>query len=176
MEKNGEALYGLYSTPQAAQRAVDALRDAGVDERKLAVLSSEPFDEYPFGQPDAETPMPWLAVLGGVLGGVSGYLLAAWTQQAHPIPTGGMPIVTLWADGIITYEMTMLGAILATAVTLLASTRLPHWKPSLYDPEVSEGKILIGVVNPSESAAGGRAEIERRLLDAGAPQVKQYPS
>ncbi len=171
MEKNREVLYGLYSTPQAAQRALDALRDAGVDEGNLAVLSSEPYDEYEFGRRGRETAMPWLAVLGGLLGGLGGYLLATWTQQAHPIPTGGMPIVTLWADGIITYEMTMLGAILATVLTFLAATPLPNWRLGTYDPDVSSGKILIGLEEPSE----GRVKVEELLLQAGASQVKRYP-
>ncbi len=175
MNREPIVVYGLYLTPEAADRAFQGLRDAGLDERQLAVLSSEPFPGHEFARREGRSAMPWLAALGGLVGGLSGYLLAAWTQQAYPIPTGGMPLAPLWTDGIITYELAMLGAIVATVLTLLTSARLPDWSARLHDPEIALGKILIGVVNAPETAAGGRAEIERRLLDAGAPQVKQYP-
>ena len=73
------------------------------------------------------------------------------------------------ADGIVTYELTMLGAVIATVITLLVTARLPNWGAKLYDPEISHGKILIGVVDPSDEA---RAELENRLRRAGAEKVK----
>jgi hypothetical protein len=134
-------------------------------------MSAEPFDEYSFSKMDEATRMPWLAAVGGLLGGTCGFLLARLTQEAYPQPliTSGMPLLAAWPTGIVTYELTMLGAVLATVVTLLITTRLPNWKPKFYDPEVSNGKILIGVLEPADEAL---AEIERRLLGAGAEQVK----
>jgi len=69
----------------------------------------------------------------------------------------------------VTYELTMMGAIVTTLITLLIGSRLPNWKPKLYDPEISDGKILIGVVDPPDDT---RAELENRLRRAGAEQVK----
>jgi len=165
-----KAVYGLYSDPDGAQRAVDALRSEGIPDRNITVISAEPFEEYEFGRRDHRTPMPWLAVLGGLLGGGSGYLLSSLTQRAYPIPTGGMPIVVHWVDGIVAYELTMLGAILMTLVTLLITAHLPDWTPRLYDPAVSDGCILIGVVGPPEES---RVEIERRLREAGTATIKE---
>jgi hypothetical protein len=166
-----EAIYGLYPDPGSAQRAVNSLRQAGTADRDIVVVSSEPFEEYDFGWLDRRTPMPWLAALGGLVGGASGYLLASMSQRVYPLVTGGMPIAPRWTNGIITYELTMLGAILATLLTLLISTRLPDWRRSAYDPEVSDGKILVGVLNPAETS---RAELERLLLAAGAPGIKEF--
>lgn len=150
-----QALYALYHDPDAAQQAVDALRSAndspGIDERHIAVISSEPFDGYDFFQPHHKTIMPWIAAAGGLIGGVLGFLFAAYTQAVYPIPTSGMPIVPLYADGVITYELTMLSAVVATLLTLLITARLPNWKRKLYDPEVSDGKILVGVIDQPES-------------------------
>jgi hypothetical protein len=166
-----KAIYGLYPDPDSAQRAVNLLRQAGVMEGDIAVASSEPFEEYDFGKLHGPTAMPWLAALGGVLGGVSGYLLASLTQQVYPLITGGMPIAPRWTDGIIAYELTMLGTILATLLTLLVSTRLPDWRKQVYDPEVSNGRILVGVVDPAVTL---HAEVERALLAAGSPQVREF--
>jgi hypothetical protein len=82
-----------------------------------------------------------------------------------------MPIVPPWTNGIIVYELTMLGAILCTILTLLASARLPRFHAPLSDPAMSEGKILVGVADPP---AASRAELERRLRAAGAVQVKEF--
>lgn len=163
------AVYGLYGDPDAAQRGVNALRAAGVRDADLVVLSAEPFDEYEFGRRDHATLMPWLAALGGALGGTAGFWLASTTQELWPLPTASMPIVPMWTDGIIIYELTMLGAILTTLGALLGTARLPRWNVGLYDAEVSNGKILVGVANLSDRVA--RA-LEPRLREAGAGEVK----
>ena len=170
-------LYALYTDPDSAQRAVDALRaaapDLGIGARDIAVLSSEPFEGYEFFREDHKTPMGWIAVLGGLIGCVGGLSFAAFTQNAYPLRTGGMPIVAPWPNGIIGYELTMLGAILFTLITLLVTARLPSWKKQLYDSEISDGKILVGVRNAPQAS---RAALDRNLLDAGAPQVKAFSS
>jgi hypothetical protein len=163
------AIYGLFPDPASADRALRALQEAGVRRDKIAVMSSEPFDEYSFSQAEHATVMPWLAVLGGVIGGASGFALAAYTQKAYPLITGGMPIIAPWPTGIVTYELTMLGAVITTVVALLVTTRLPNWGAKLYDPEISNGKILVGVLDPSQDA---QAALGDRLRGAGAEQVK----
>jgi hypothetical protein len=84
-----------------------------------------------------------------------------------------MAIVPFYADGIITYELTMLGAILTTLVMVLFTARLPNWRRRLYDPEVSDGKILVGLIDPPDTS---RADVEQRLLKAGASQLKEFSS
>jgi hypothetical protein len=148
---------------------MNALRSAGIAPQKIVVMSSEPFDEYSFTQSDHKTVMPWLATLGGLVGGTGGFLLARYTQVAYPIITGGMPLISPWPTAIVTYELTMFGAVMTTVITLLITARLARRKAAPYDPEISNGKILIGVVDPSEAA---RADLERRLLGAGAEHVK----
>ena len=167
------AIYGLFPGPAAADRAVNALQAAGISRSRIVVMSAEPFGEHSFSETEHATMMPWLAVLGGVIGGVSGYLLAAYTQEAYPLITGGMPLIASWPTGIITYELTMLGVVIATVITLLITTALPNWGAKLYDPEISNGKILVGVLDPSDDA---RAELDTRLRGAGAEQVKVTPT
>jgi hypothetical protein len=65
--------------------------------------------------------------------------------------------------------MTMLGAILATVVTLFITAKLPTRLPQLYDPDVTNGYILVGIQQPS-------AELTPRLTaaleGAGAGRVR----
>jgi Protein of unknown function (DUF3341) len=169
-----KALYALYADPEAAQRAVDSLRAASselkFDARQIVIVSGEPHEGYEFTDEHAtRRPYRW-AVLGGIVGGTLGYLLTTLSQKSYPIPTGGMSITPVWTNGIIIYEMTMLGAILTTLVTLLIGARLPNFKGGITDPEIWTGKILVGVADPPDNV---QAELERRLLLAGASNVKQ---
>jgi len=91
--------------------------------------------------------MPWLVVCGAIVAGIGGFLLASLTQKSYPINTGGMQVVTLWTDGIIAYELTMLGAILTTGVVFLLTGVLGGPDQFPCEPEVSEGKVLVGVAS-----------------------------
>jgi hypothetical protein len=165
-------IYGLYETPQAAQRAFDGLRAEGVAPSDITVMSSEPFEEWDFASQEHNTVMPWIAVMGAGLGLVTAYLLTAITQKAWPINTGGMPIVSNWTNIIIMFEMTMLGAVVATVVTLLITARLPSKPPALYNPAVSDGRILIGVARPHHAKLDS---IERALKAADAEAIGRTP-
>jgi len=169
------AIYGLFADLNSARGAVAALRAEHsrlrIEPQAIVIMSSEPLEEGGFGWKEQRTVMPWLAPLGGLLGGAGGYALAAFTQRTYPLPTGGMPIVAMWPTGIIMYELTMLGAILTTIVTFLVSAGLPNYRTRLYDPEVTNGKILVGISDPDPDC---RAELEQRLYREGAEQVKEY--
>jgi hypothetical protein len=163
------AIYGLYDDPDVAQRAVDGLLAAGAPDADIVVMSSEPFEEHAFGQRDHTTWMPWIALLGGVTGCSLGYWLTSATQMAWPIVTSGMPIVAPWPNLIVIFEMTMLGALVASVVTLLVTARLPGRLPRLYDPEVSNGYILVGIQRP---AVDLQARLTAALEGAGSGRVR----
>jgi hypothetical protein len=153
-----KAVYALYEDPAIVQRAVNSLRALGVAERDIVVMSSEPFEEWEFSHRDKATWLHWIAGVGGAVGFAAGYALTSTTQQLWPIRTSGMPIVAMWANTIILFEMTMLGAILATTVTLFITAKLPRRLPHFYDPAVTEGYILVGVDEPAEDLAARLAE------------------
>jgi len=61
------------------------------------------------------------------------------------------------------FELTMLGAIIATVLSLLITTELPTKKVKLYDPAVSQGKILVAVEEPPDDAL---PKLQRVLREA----------
>ena len=146
-----KAVYGLYPDPEMAQKAVSNLRAAGVADADITVISSEPFEHFEFGHRDAKTAMPWIATGAGALGLLLTYYLLGASQRSWPLVTSGMPIVPTWTNLIIIFEMTMLSAILATVITLIVTA---FWgdKGKMYDPEVSDGYILVGVENPADAS------------------------
>ncbi len=169
-----DAIYGLFSNPDSARKALSALRTGSpelrIKKESIIVISSVPLEGEGLGWNEQRSFMPWLAVAGGVLGGTAGYALASFTQRTYPLPTGGMPIVALWPTGIVIYELMMLGAILTTIVTFLITARLPRYKNRIYDPEVSFGKVLVGVAEADRELG---AKVKQTLQEQGAEQVKE---
>jgi ActD protein len=161
------AVYGLYEDGQAAQQAVNRLRAAGVADRDITIQSPQPMEDFEFGHKDSKTWMWWIACAGGLLGMSTGLGLSWLTETSWPIDVGGLPIFAWWPNLIITFEMTMLGAILATVGTLIVSARLGR-SSTLYDPAVSDGMILVGV----EGATDGRLREVQKILGASPGEIK----
>jgi len=146
------AVYGLYPDGDSAQQAVNRLRAAGLADREITVISAQPMEDHEFGEMDKATWMWWLACLGGLIGMSSGFGLAWVTETSWPMNVGGLPTFAWWPNLIIIFELTMLGAILATVATLVVSALLPGKGQTLYDPEVTDGQILVGVEDPPEGS------------------------
>jgi len=143
-----KAVYGLYADGHAAQQAVNRLRAAGLGDAQITILSAQPMEDFEFGHIDKRSWMWWIACGGGLIGMATGFSLTWLTETSWPINVGGLPIYAWWPNLIIIFELTMLGAILATVTSLVASAGLGRSR-GLYDPEVSDGAILVGVEDPA---------------------------
>jgi hypothetical protein len=163
-----KAIYGLYGDGMSAQQAVNRLRAAGVTDREIVVMSAQPMEEYEFGHMDSRTRIWWIACLGGLIGMATAFGLAWLTEVSWPINVGGLPTFAWWPNLIIIFELTMLGAIIATVATLVITAGLGR-RASFYDPAVSDGKILVGVANPSDSAV---RDLEAALSAQHGAQIK----
>lgn len=150
-----KATYALYTDPERAKQAIVALKAAGMSQEEIVIMSPEPLEAYEFDPSVQQTSMRWVAVLGGGIGCAFGASLTSLTQLIWPLNTGGMPIVSIWPNLIVTFEMTMLGAIVATVISLVGAARLGRRLPEFYDPQVSDNKILVGIANPSEAQLPG---------------------
>jgi hypothetical protein len=163
-----KAVYGLYQDGHSAQQAFNRLKATGVALSDITVLTAQPMEEFEFGNLDKATYIWWFACLGGLIGMSVAFGLAYLTETAWEINVGGLPIFAWWPNLIIIFELTMLGAITATTLTVVI-TALVGDTGKLYDPEVTDGKILIGVENPPDSAV---ADLQRSLGAAPDARVK----
>ena len=162
------AVYGLYPDGQGAQQAVNRLRAAGLADREITILSAQPMEDFEFGRIDRKNYLWWIACAGGLLGLATGFFLTWLTETSWPIDVGGLPIYAWWPNLIILFELTMLGAILATVIGLVVTAGLGRMK-GLYDPEVTDGQILVGVENPAQA----KTDDLRKALEApGGARVK----
>jgi hypothetical protein len=105
-------LIAEFRAKDAAAAAIRSLRASGIAAADLDVFSEEPV-EFARGVLDRPSHMSLVTVSGALLFGALATGFIWWTQHDYPLVTGGMPIFSFWATGVITYEMTMLGAIVA---------------------------------------------------------------
>lgn len=154
-----KGVYALYVDGRSAQQAVNRLRAAGLSDDEITVITPQPMEDFEFGRRHKATWMWWFACGGGLAGMAAALGLSWLTELSWPIDTGGLPAFAWWPNLIITFELTMLGAIVATVATLVVSAGLGR-RPGMYDPEVSDGKILVGVERP----AGGVVEKVEAIL------------
>lgn len=145
----------------AAAEAIRLLRENGIAPADLDVFSEEPV-EFPRGVLDRSSRISLVSVLGGILFGVLATAFIFWTQHDYPLITGGMPLSSFWATGVITFEMTMLGASLAAFVWFLRESGLIGRRDrSAPVPHVDPGSLCLRVRCPAEKAGWASESLRR---------------
>ncbi len=161
------SLLGLYAEPEAAARAVGALREAGFPPQDVEILTDTPYPEGAFGESHPHHRLFVFPLIGAACGFAVGLLLTIGTQIDYPLVTGGKPILSIPPMINVMYEGTMLGAIIFTVLGIIFESRLPWFGPAPYDSRISDG--FIGVLIASPPARLDQAE--RALRQAGAADV-----
>ena len=150
---------------------VEKLRQAGVPEDAIEILSPLPLHEAGLGRP-ARLPLHRIAILAGLVGLVLGVMVAGGTAILYPIMTGGKPIVAPPVVGIIAFETMMLMAIVTTFVTMLIQVRSESRSAAERDPRIDDGLIEVILSVPSNSA---RLQLVQTLLEqAGALEIRHH--
>jgi hypothetical protein len=155
-----KGVYALYRTGADAQRAVDRLRGTGVPDSRITVITGEPMENFEFSHIGRANKLWFVASGGGLFGMIFGVWLTWFISTDWPMNVGNMPTVSWFPNLIIVFELTMLSAILATVVALVGSSGLLRRCPALYDPEVTNGKILVGI---EDLQAGSEEAVENAL-------------
>jgi Protein of unknown function (DUF3341) len=119
-------IYGLmaeFDSPTALVAAARRAREAGY--RKMDAYSPFPIEELSevLHQKDR---LPLLVLIGGLVGGTSGFLFQYWASAIdYPINVGGRPLLS-WPSFIpVTFEMTILIAAFVAVLGMLGLNGLP---------------------------------------------------
>lgn len=134
----------VFNTRHEVVEALHELQRQGVPDSAITVMSSEPLHLESLHPP--KTRIPGFSIVGGLLGAAFAILLTVWTSRRVGLVTGGMPIVSWWAFGIIVFELTALGAILVTLGRMIfEGGLLRRTTPTGHEDAVANGKIVIAV-------------------------------
>lgn len=158
---------GLFQDANYAAEAGDALQRANIRQEDYDFLTDAPYPEGAFGERPERHRLYIFPFVGALIGITAGIILTSMTQMAYPLTQGGKPILSLPPMAVVTYETTMLGAIIFTVLGIIFESRLPRPKMGLYDTRITEGYIGV-LVNAEEEQL---PEVSRILTQAGAVDV-----
>ncbi len=158
----------LFQEIDPAVRALDKLREMGVDEKQVEVISGIPISPEILGRPKPKTFIPRLAMGGAIIGWLTAMFLMFFTPFLFTLHVGGQPIYPIPPFYIVAFELTMLGLMGTAFIGLFLAGKFPTYEEKIYVTEVSDGKIA--VVFPCWENDRGKFEDEMKSM--GAEQVK----
>ncbi len=150
--------------------ALDRLRDLGILDKDIEVMSSLPYSAEILGRPHVKTRLSVISLVSAVLGLGAGIFFTVITPYLYIIRVGGHPIVPIPPTALLLYEFIMLLLIVGTFGGFLALNRFPSTDPQYYDPELTNGRISLVVHTPADK----EADVVAILKELGA-EVSQEP-
>ncbi len=126
-----------------ASDAIEALHNQGIRDNDISVISGVPFTEKMLGRPMAWTRVPLIAISGAVVGFIIASLLNFLTPNLYKMYVGGMPLTPIPTSIVVTFELTMLGLLIATFMGVFVEMISPSFGPKGYHPKISDGYIGI---------------------------------
>ena len=143
MDSKKTAVFGIYPTVVAAERAVDSLVNAGFDRSAVSVLLPNPDSIADFAH-EKHTKAPegtaTGVTTGGVLGGALGLLAgigALAIPGLGPFIAAGPIMTTLAGIGV--------GGTVGGLVGALVGLGLPEYEAKRYEGRLKEGGVLLSV-------------------------------
>ena len=156
---------GVYSSLEAADRAVDRLVAAGFTRNEITVVCSDearerhfrPFEhQHPAGATAGQAAAAGTSI-GAALGGLVGIAIGA--------VSGAVPLVIAGGTGL--FAGSSLGGFLGAMMTRGVEKEVANY----YDQALVSGKILVAVEIHGPQAEARRAQAARILAEAGAEPV-----
>jgi len=121
-------IYGLmaeFDGPEGLLAAAQRASEEGY--QKINAYAPYPIHGLAEAVGHRRTRLPLVVLIGGIVGGVGGYLLQLWVSAvAYPINVGGRPLNSWPAFIPVTFELTVLCAALAAVLGMLALNGLPE--------------------------------------------------
>lgn len=112
----------------------------------------------------AEQTVPRAFVIGGIVGALSGFLIQVYANLAYPLDVGGRPLIAVPAFMLITFELLVLGSVLAGIGTMFCKNRLPRLHYPLFDSErfqlASDSRFFVAITLRETDEGDARSALE----------------
>jgi mono/diheme cytochrome c family protein len=164
-------LLGLLHEATPTSDVITQLRELGIDDNNITVMSGMPYHEGILGRPRRVRPVGRIALGGAFLGLLLGLFLTVGIFSLYPIHQGGQPIIPIPPTLIVLFEATMLGTMWSAFFGLLIVNRFPDFQRKTYDPRITEGHIGVLVLVDEPMAD----KVEAILVNNGAHHMQRIP-
>jgi hypothetical protein len=136
-------LLALFDDVDPAANGIAKLKELGLKDGAINVISGLPFPGRVLGRPSAITHVARIAMLGAILGAGFGLFLLYGTAYLYPLHVGGQPVYPIPMAFITTFEMAMLGLMGFAFIGLFVDSGFPTYTPKQYVPQISDGKVAV---------------------------------
>jgi hypothetical protein len=150
-----------------AAEAIAHLHEQGIGDDKIQVISGFPINYRVLGRPKPKSYVPWFALGGVVIGWGVATFLAAGITNLYPLKVGRQGLVNGGPTVVMVFEMMVLFMLVSTFIGVFLNSNLPSYKPMVYLPEISDGKIAI-VYDVDEE---NEAKVKDTMAGLGASKV-----
>ena len=124
-------LLAMYPSAELLADALRRLRAAGYSQ--FDVYTPYPDEEIDELLPAKPTPIGWIMLIAGLLGGSGAYFMEWYAAHDYPLNIGGRPLHS-WPMFIpVTFELTILGGAAAAVLAFLWTARLPRLRQPIFD-------------------------------------------
>lgn len=173
-------IYGLmaeFDNPSDVVAAARKTYEAGY--RKIDAYTPFPIEELSEAVGFHNNGVALVILIGGILGCLSGFALQWWIATvSYPVNVGGRPYLSTPAFIVVTFEMTILFAVLAAVFGMLALNGLPMpYHPVFNVPRFAFATkdrffLIVFSSDPKYSSSG-----TRNFLESLAPRsISEVPS
>lgn len=147
-------IVGLFDGVETAASAARALREISLPAGSVTTISAVPLPDGAVVTDPQPIRFQRIVIAGWFVGAAAGLGLTLATYLLYPLVTGGKTIVSVPPTLIVTYEVAMLGALLATLFGGGREMRLLRFPPKVvHDPRIHDGKIALCVLVDGEGQA-----------------------
>ena len=161
-------IYGLMAEFDSPTELVVAARKTyAAGYKKIDAYSPFPVEELAEAIGFRHNGVPAVVLVGGIVGCLSGYLLQWWISVvSYPVNVGGRPYHSAPAFVVVTFEMTILCAVLAAVLGMLALNGLPMpYHPVFNVPRFRVATkdrffLIVFSSDPKYTSTGTRAFLE----------------
>ncbi|MBW2367732.1 MAG: DUF3341 domain-containing protein [Deltaproteobacteria bacterium] len=129
-------IMGVFQDETQAAHTVKAMADAPW--RIESVHSPIPSTRLAKAAGTQTSKVGYFTLVGGIIGFISGFTLAAFTASRWELIVSGKPVMAWIPFVIVGFEFTILVAVLGNVIGLMTQARIPDWKPlTHYDARCS---------------------------------------
>lgn len=154
---------GLFKDERKAAEAIKRLRDSAW---KVAdVHGPIPSEKISRALSIKKSPVGWFTLAGGIIGFITGYLLAAMTAMRWELIVSGKPVMAYIPFFIVGFEFTVLFSVFGNVVGMILIMQLPAYRDLPGYVTAASGEDFAVVVACED---GEKEALQTFLADQGA--------
>lgn len=156
---------GRFRDVDRAADVLDQLREFGISEDDVEILSGFPLTAEMLGLKQRKSMLPLISLGSAVAGFLVGLFFTVVSPNLYVVRVGGQPVVPVPPSALLQFEFTMIFLILGTFIGFLWLNLFPALGPQYYDRKISDGEIGLVIHCRQDEKSSVRALLESQAAE-----------